>query len=303
MSNTSATGGYLVPSPSNPYPGGITFKQFLQTVFVGLSGLSTDLVRGKWQINPPKQPDVNTNWIAFGLGVNKPDANAYFAVVPQTQAVGYVKLLLNPIVGDTLTLNGTAITFVVASPTGNQVLIGADVNATAVNLGSFLNASSDVNLLLASYSLYGLQITVTAIAFGPSGNAFTLATSTQVISLSGSTLSGGAINANTFSRHEDLEVQCSFYGPDNDEIASTVRDGFELGQNREALRLAKMAFVGTNDARRVPDLVNERWIDRFEMSVFLRRQQMRTYPILTFTSVSGTILNDVGANPVNFSTN
>lgn len=302
MSNTSATGGYLVPSPSNPYPGGITFKQFLQTVFVGLSGLSTEFVRGKWQKNPPKQPDVDTNWIAIGLEVNKPDANGYFAVVPQVQAVGYVKLLSNPISGDTLTLNGTVVTFVTVTPTGDQVLIGSDVNETSTNLATFLSDSDDVNLVLATYSVYNSQITVNAKAFGPSGNAFTLVTSTQAILLSGATLLGGAFNSNTFSRHEDLEIHCSFYGPDSDDISSIVRDGFELGQNREALKLANMAFVGTNEARRVPDLVNERWIDRFEMSVFLRRQRLRTYPILTFTSVSGVVVNDVGANPVNFST-
>lgn len=301
MSNTSATGGYLSPAPSNPYPGGLSFKQFLQTVFVGLSGLPPDLVRGKWQPNPPKNPDIDVNWLAIGLGVNKPDANAFVGVSPATKAVGYVKLLQNPTANVTVTINGVIITFVTGTPSGNQVQIGVDVETTTQSLWSFLSLSSDVNLVLATYFVYATQITLTSVATGTNGNSFTLATSSDVIGLSGSTLTGGGVNTNVFQRHEDLEVQCSFYGPDADDIASSVRDGFQLGQNREALGLANMGFVGTSSARRVPDLVNERWIDRFEMSVFLRRERLRVYPILTFTSVSGVIVNDVGVRPLNFS--
>jgi hypothetical protein len=182
--NTSATGGYLLPAPPIPYPGNLTFKQFLQTMFVGISGLPGDLVRGKWQKNPPKEPDVDVNWLAIGLGDNAPDANAYVGVNSQ----------------------------------------------------------------------------------------------------------GG----NVFYRHEELEILCTFWGPEADEVASLTRDGFQLGQNRDAMNLASMGFKGTSPAHRVPDLVNERWIDRYEMSVYLRRERIRTYPILTFLSASGSLVNDQG---------
>lgn len=184
MSNNSASGGYLTPAPQAPLPGGLTFKQFLQTVFVGISGLDGTLVRPKWQPNPPKQPDIDVNWLAIALVVNKGDANAY-----------------------------------------------SELNADGVN---------------------------------------------------------------TTQRHEDLEVQCSFYGPDSDEVSSLVRDGFQIQQNLEALRSANMGFVATNQGMHVPDLVNERWIDRFEMSVFLRRQILRTYPILSMVSASGKVHTVVG---------
>jgi hypothetical protein len=52
----------------------------------------------------------------------------------------------NPRNGDTVTINGTAVTFVTSGATGNQVNIGANAAATATALCTMLNASSDKNL-------------------------------------------------------------------------------------------------------------------------------------------------------------
>ncbi len=181
MSNTSATGGYLSSAPEAPLPGDLTFDQFLQTVFAGISGLDGTLVRQKWQIDPPKQPDITVNWLAIGLNEDDADTFAY-----------------------------------------------------------------------------------NSIAQSPS-------------------------IANVFQRMESLSVQCSFYGPDALDIGRATRDGFQIGQNREALQSAKMDFVATSKLVRAPDLVNERWVNRWEMTVSLRREVLRVYPILTFLSVSGTL--------------
>lgn len=177
--NTTATQGYLAPEIEVPLTAPLTFEQFIQTVLVGVSGLPGSLVRPKWQINPPKQPDVMVNWLAFGLQEEDADTFAYDSI------------------------------------------------------------DSDGN--------------------------------------------------NVFQRMEASTVQCSFYGPDSLAVGRRVRDGLQIGQNRQALQSVNADFVSTSKLVRAPDLVNERWVNRWEMSVMLRAQVNRVYPILYFVSVSGNI--------------
>lgn len=101
--------------------------------------------------------------------------------------------LLGGVAADTLTVNGTALTFVAASPTGPQVLVGPTAAATAANLQTFLAASSDTNIDDATYSTTGLVTTVTAVLPGTAGNSFTLAETSSSITISGGTLTGGTV--------------------------------------------------------------------------------------------------------------
>jgi hypothetical protein len=100
---------------------------------------------------------------------------------------------------------------------------------------------------------------------------------------------------NQFMRMEALTLQCTFYGLQSLEYGKALRDGLQIKQNLEALQKANMGFVNTSRMTRVPDLVNERWVDRWEMSVYLRREILRVYPILTFLSGSGSLIANVSS--------
>lgn len=179
MSNNSATGGYLSPTPSALFPGGLTLTQFIQTVLVGISGLAKPMVRPAWQVAPPEQPDLSVNWLAFALEVTNPDTFAYTELEED-----------------------------------------------------------------GSYSL---------------------------------------------QRQQQIEIKCSFYGPDAMENSAILQDGFQITQNLEVLQASKMGFGYSTQGLNMPDLVNERWIPRVIMSVFLRREIERTYPVLGLLSAEGTI--------------
>lgn len=186
MSNSSATGGYLTPTSSTPLPGDLTLEQFIHNVIAGISGYDNDLVRPKWQISPPKQPNIDVNWIAYGIQGYGPDVNAY-------------------------------------------IWSNADDTSTLI-------------------------------------------------------------------RQQSLAVQCAFYGPNAMENSMLILDGFQIQQNLEAMRIANMGYVGFTPPIRGPDLVNERWIDRYELGIILTRQVQRVYPVLAFVGVEGiikTVLQDV----------
>lgn len=97
-------------------------------------------------------------------------------------------------------------------------------------------------------------------------------------------------DGNTISqRHARLEIQCSFFGPEAIENADIVRDGFSIQQNLAALKAANMGYTEIGPANHVPDLVNERFINRVAMSIYLQREIQRLYPIVFLLSAKGSI--------------
>lgn len=117
----------------------------------------------------------------------------HFAANPDfgVQATGTITLSGQPSNGNTVSFNGTVVTFVSSGPIGNQVLIGTDDSATSVNLQTFLAASTDPNLSAATYSTTTLVTTILAKAYGVVGNAYTLTKVGSNIAVSGATLASG----------------------------------------------------------------------------------------------------------------
>lgn len=85
--NTSATGGYLVPSSTNSNLDDLLFSEFLQPIIVGITGLPGAMVRPRWQAEEPNIPDFGTDWAAIGTTARRADTNPAIAHV-STGGVG-----------------------------------------------------------------------------------------------------------------------------------------------------------------------------------------------------------------------
>ena len=57
-----------------------------------------------------------------------------------------------------------------------------------------------------------------------------------------------------------------------------------------------MGLVEVTKALHIPELINERFFNRYEMAVILNREVQRLYPILNFLSATGIIYSQTAAN-------
>jgi hypothetical protein len=62
----SSTGGYLVPTTPLPLDDEILHRR-ISNLIAGITGLPGNLVRPRWQPNPPQIPAPETNWVAVGV--------------------------------------------------------------------------------------------------------------------------------------------------------------------------------------------------------------------------------------------
>ena len=96
-----------------------------------------------------------------------------------------------------------------------------------------------------------------------------------------------------YRRHEELDILVSFYGPDSDTYATLLRDGIQIPQNLEAIELAGMGLIETGELKTVPELTKERWLQRVDLTVRIRRQIVRQYPILDLVGANVTVNNEL----------
>lgn len=101
------------------------------------------------------------------------------------------------VAADTVTLNGTAITFVASGATGLQVNVGTAIQE-AVALAALINANPTSDTQLAKFEAIvrswstNPTVYLRAVTPGTGGNSLTIAKSGTGISVSGATLAGGA---------------------------------------------------------------------------------------------------------------
>src|SRR6516225_1986045 len=73
MANDSSTGGYLQPAVTSPPLEDDALTAIFQQMIVGITALPGNMVRPRWQPNPPKQPEPTVSWCALGIAVQTLD--------------------------------------------------------------------------------------------------------------------------------------------------------------------------------------------------------------------------------------
>jgi hypothetical protein len=105
--------------------------------------------------------------------------------------------------------------------------------------------------------------------------------------------------SDTLIRHEVITVLCSFYGANALSYAAQARDGMYVAQNNSTLDQFEMGLVEVGSIVPAPELVNQQWIRRFDVSMRIRRRVVRTYQILTILSAEATANSETQTEPIN----
>lgn len=95
-----------------------------------------------------------------------------------------------------------------------------------------------------------------------------------------------------YVRHEDIELACSFYGPQAQRYATYLRDGLAIPQNVEQLKLGGIAWVECEALRAAPEFINQQWVKRYDLTARFRRQVKRTYGVLNIVSANPVLISD-----------
>ncbi|WP_323866036.1 phage neck terminator protein [Xenorhabdus cabanillasii] len=79
--------------------------------------------------------------------------------------------------------------------------------------------------------------------------------------------------------HETLSILCCFYGPSGQSIATQFRDGLFITQNNDELSRTGLTFQQCSRIQPAPELINNQWQRRYDVTVTLRRKIVRDYGI------------------------
>lgn len=121
--------------------------------------------------------------------------------------------------------------------------------------------------------------------------AFRVSKSTPDFNASGS-VTDSDTGLTTVTKHGDLDLFISCYGPDALDTAEKIQVGLDLGQNREALAAAGVGVKDYSSITHIPENINERFYDRADMTVTFKRSADWVYGVLAFLSASYAITAD-----------
>lgn len=106
--------------------------------------------------------------------------------------------------------------------------------------------------------------------------------------------SGANGGSDNLQRHDGIEVLATFYGPNARGNAKLLEDGLLIPQNREVIENNGIVYKGIGRSMHVPELMNERWVQRVDLPISFRRIVIRTYPILNVESAEITLIGEEG---------
>ena len=95
-------------------------------------------------------------------------------------------------------------------------------------------------------------------------------------------------------RHEEFEVLCSFYGNNAQYYCDNLIDNLMVWQNKVILHLAGMAFVEVTEPNIAPELIRDRWWNRYDATLVMRRIIRRNYNVLNLLEAVFQVNTDTG---------
>ncbi|WP_456309778.1 phage neck terminator protein [Serratia proteamaculans] len=93
-------------------------------------------------------------------------------------------------------------------------------------------------------------------------------------------------------RHEVIECMASFYGPGGQGIGTQFRDGVTVSQNNETLNATGLTLFDVSKLTPFPELINNQWVRRYDITVRLRRKVIREYGIKSLAEAPVTFFGD-----------
>jgi hypothetical protein len=96
-------------------------------------------------------------------------------------------------------------------------------------------------------------------------------------------------------RHGSVTVVVSFYGPAAEDAAGQLRDALYLPANNAPLNLAvQMKLYEVQDLARVPEIINQQFVNRVDSKLIFRIQIDRFYPIFDLAGAEVQLTADHG---------
>lgn len=99
-------------------------------------------------------------------------------------------------------------------------------------------------------------------------------------------------DGNQLWRHEVIETFASFYGPQSQSVATLFRDGLTVEQNNETLKQIELSLADYSELTAFPELINNQWVRRYDITVRLRRKVIRDYGIKSLVDAPVSFFGD-----------